>query len=298
MLSFTNARRPTPLKIAGLIHHAGDEHLGQQRQQAGTADAARLFSLPADHAISRLQGFLIDPHLFDGTDRGAHAVLDPRTFERRPGRTGTGDQPVCIAKHRLAVRAYVNEERKLRRLVHLRAEHACADISADIAGHTRQAIHLRPGMHDQSQLAGCNGRRMVDHRDERHQADGFRWDGQEEMDHRRIAGHGQLHDLLGIGLHLLAGGLQQLIDGADDQLLQFGQAVGLLSIDDARDHIFPARDLAVIVAGLRQHLAALQVYQPDGNRGRADIYGRAQVAIRMIARQKGQQLRRAVRSVP
>ena len=153
----------------------------------------------------------------------------------------------------------------------------------------------------QSQLAGSQDGHMVHHRHVGGQADRLRWDGQQQVDHRRIAGNRQFEHLRRDGADLLAGGLQQAIDRFDDQALHLGQVggcAGVAGIDDARDHVLAPGNLAVVVACLGQHLARGQIHQPYGNGRRADVDRRAQVAFGLIARQYGQELWRAVGLVP
>ena len=245
----------------------------------GAADPLGLLALAADHAVGRLQGVVVDPDFFDGAGRRPHAVLDARALERRAGRASAGDQPVGVAQHRLAVGAHVDEQRQLARLVHPGGEHARADVRADVAGDAGQAIHHRLRMRGQPQLAGGQGRHMIHDRDVRRQADAVGRDSQQQVDHGGVARDRQLEDLVGARADLLARGLQQPVDRADHQPLHLGQPVVPLGVDDAGDHVLAAGDLAVVVGGLRHHLAALQVHQPDGDGRRADVDRGAEVAV-------------------
>ncbi len=113
-----------------------------------------------------------------------------------------------------------------------------------------------------------------------------------------IAGDRQLEDLVRRCVHALAGVIQQPIDRVDHQTLHFDQPFISLGVDDAGDHVLAAGDLAVVVRGLGHDLTALEVHQPDGDGGGADVHRRAEVALGPVAGQEGQQLRWAVGAIP
>ena len=168
----------------------------------------------------------------------------------------------------------------------------------DIAGDTRQAVHNRLWVGDQPQLPGGQTRHVVDDGDVGRQPDGIGRDRQQQMDHGGVAGDRQLEHLFRRSADVPARGFQQPIDRADHQLLHLDQSFVPFGVDDAGDHILATGDLTIVVRGLRHHLAALQVHQPYGDGGCADVHGRAEVAIGAVAGQDGQQLGWTVGLIP
>ena len=131
------ARGKIRVQVAPFVDYACDEHLRQEREEPGTTEAARACFAAANDAIGRLVGSAADPDFFDGAHGRPHAVFDAGAFECRASRARAGDQPVGIAQHRLPIGAHVDEQGEIGRLVHARAQHACGDVGADIAGYPR-----------------------------------------------------------------------------------------------------------------------------------------------------------------
>ena len=80
---------------------------------------------------------------------------------------------------------------------------------------------------------------------------------------------------LRLGLHAVAGGDDQAIDGVQHAVTQLFRAAFLGRIHDSRDHIFAAGDLAVVFRDLCLDLPADQVHQPQRDGRGADIDGGA-----------------------
>ncbi len=78
----------------------------------------------------------------------------------------------------------------------------------------------------------------------------------------------------------LAGRLDQAVDGVQHQFAQLLPAAVLAGVDDARDHILAAGDLAVVFGDLGLHLPADQIDQPDGDGGGADVDRQLPTAVR------------------
>ena len=186
------------------------------------------------------------------------------------------------AKDGLAIGADIDEERQFFHLVHLRAQHPGADIGPYVTGDAGQAIDNRLRGRDEAQLRGGQHRHVVDDRHVRRQADRLGGDGQQQVDHRGVAGNCDLEYLVRGCACLLAGGPEQPIDRADDQGLHLGQVVALAGINDARDDVLAARDLTVIIGRLADYLSTQQIHQPDGDGSGADVDGRAVTAIRLV----------------
>ena len=121
------ARRDAPVDDAVLVDDAGEVHLRDDFDDAGAADArdaglrrrvgeSRVVrpEVAADHLVARLERHGIDAHALDRARRGALAAADLRAFERGPGRTRAGEQPVAIAEHDLGIGADVDQQRHFR----------------------------------------------------------------------------------------------------------------------------------------------------------------------------------------
>jgi hypothetical protein len=141
---------------------------------------------------------------------------------------------------------------------------------------------------------GCAQRwHVVDDGHKRRQADRLGRDAEQQVHHRRVAGDRDLGDLLGPRTGLLTGRFHQLVDGTRYQVLHFRQVVVLAGVDDARDDILAARNLAVVVRRLCYDLAAEQVDEPHRHGRGADVDSRAVVHSGLIAGQKRKHTRRA-----
>ncbi len=57
---------------------------------------------------------------------------------------------------------------------------------------------------------------------------------------------------------------------------QLVQPIVFPRVNDARDHIFPAADLPVVLGGGGQHLPAVESHQERADRRGADVEGQAQ----------------------
>ena len=176
------------------------------------------------------------------------------SLEGRPSRAGTRNQPGAVPQHDLTVRPDVDEQGQIASAAHIGADHAGRDISADVGGDTRQAVHRTLRVDPQPNLTGGEGSQLVDGRDEGHPADRRRGDTGEQVDHRAIPGHDCLVDLLGSDRPLARRLLHQPVERINHQMLQFLQAISLGSIDDARDHVLATGDLTVVVGRLSHHL--------------------------------------------
>ena len=113
------------------------------------------------------------------------------------------------------------------------ADGAGADIGADVAGDTGQAVHCGLRMDVQAQFGRLDARRLVDGRDEGRQPDGLRRQPQKQVDHGAVAGHGRLVDLARLHVGALRRLRQETVEGLQDKVLQFGQPVVLAGVDDA-----------------------------------------------------------------
>ena len=113
------------------------------------------------------------------------------------------------------------------------------------------------------------------------------------MHHDAVSHHYGLVNLLRFGFGSQAGGVDQLVDGFDHQLLQYALIMILAVVDDPRYHIFAMVDLLVVFGHLRVHLPGEQIGQPDGHGGGADIHRAApqRLVFREVDREQVEQAR-------
>ena len=232
----------------------------------------------ANHTIGWLIGLCsicaVDPNLFNGPLGGAHAVQHAGPLKGRASRAGASHQPFAAPQHSLAVGAHIQEQGEFLGLIHAAGQHAGADIGANITGYPWQAVHGSFGMKAQAEVCGCQQGRMVDGGDKRRQADTGCRDAKQQVDHGAVAGNGGFNNLLWLDVRgAFACPLDKLVYGLNDPVLHFLPAAIFAGIDDARDHIFAARNLAIVLSYLGCNFASDQVNQPHRHCGGANING-------------------------
>ena len=145
-------------------------------------------------------------------------MVNAGALEGRPGRAGTGHQPIAVAQHHLAVGADVQEEHRQPIAVGLHytaqpgSQHPRRDVRAHVAGDARQTVHGGLRVEVDAQLAGARRRILVRGRHVRRQTDAGRRQRQEQVLHGRVAGHHHFDDLLRLDLAEFADLGDQAVD--------------------------------------------------------------------------------------
>ncbi len=274
VIAFAHARRiQFGVDAATFIDYAGEEHLGQQGDQATATQTSGLDS--ANHAERGIIRIAIHPNFLDGAFGGAHPVEYASPLEGRPRRASASDQPIFGAKHCLTVGAHIQKEQHFFGIIHPRREHTSADVGADVAGHTGQAIDDGARVCVDAYIGGFQRGDVINAGDKGRQADTGRGDTQQQMDHGAVPGNGGFHNLSGIGSNAFTGAFNQFVDGTHHQIAHLFGAAFFPGDNDARNHIFAARNLLVIFGDLNTHFPGEQIYQPNRDGSGANIHRRA-----------------------
>ena len=165
-------------------------------------------------------------------------------------------------QNHLAVRANIQEKGEFVGVIHARRQDTRGDICAHIAGYSRQTIDRRLRVQAQTHIASIQEGYLINSSDKRRQPDRRRRYPKQQVNHGAVTGDGSFDNIHGLYLHALAGCLDQFVDRIQHQVAKFLGAIFFAGIDDARNDIFAARNLAVIFRHLRFHLSIQQVYQP------------------------------------
>ena len=104
------------------------------------------------------------------------------------------------------------------------------------------------------------------------------------MRHRRVAGDGDLLDLVELDAVTPLQLFEQVVDGLHDEALQAREAALSLREDDARDDVLAAGDLLVVGAGRVDHATRLEFDEIGHHRGGADVHGEAHALLAEGAR--------------
>ncbi len=153
--------------------------------QPAAADAARFG--PANHTKAGVEGFPVDPRLFDGALRGAHPVQHARSLEGRTRRARDGRQPFAVAQTISPLVPTSRKQGDRLGVVQPGGQHPRGDVRADVAGNAGQAVHCGVGIDRHPDILGPQGRDVIHRGDERRQADALRRDVEQQVHHRAVA---------------------------------------------------------------------------------------------------------------
>ena len=224
-------------------------------------------------------GRRIDPDALDGPTRRAHPATYAAPFEGRAGRGGAGHQPLTVADDHLAIGADIEEQANLLAVGDEGGlKQPRGDIAADIAADARREQHVGIGVHGQADLVPAQQGRTVDRRRVGLQADIFRIEPKQEVDHGRVADDDGVVDLGRVDGVVAAKVSDQAVEVGQDQVAKLLAPLGEFGVIDPADDVQAARDLAIVFGGRAQDMVARQVGQVDGAGGRSDVDGQAEGA--------------------
>ncbi len=268
---------------AGGLDRADAEQFGHEVNQRGAAESAR--REVADDVELHV---VVDDELVNRAVGGAHAEADARALERRPGGGRATDEPVLVADDQFAVRADVNGQRALRRLVHPGGEDHADGVRADEPGDVRKHVDHAVRVDAQPDVAAGDVGRAAEPGDVRRLRHELGVHAEKEMAHRGVAHHGRLVQVLAADAGGLAAFRDDLVQAADDLLLQFAEAVRVRGgVADAAHHVVAERDLRVGARRHRQLAAADEVHQEADDGRRPDVERDAEVLAGRVARFQG-----------
>ena len=228
--------------------------------------------IAADHFEARLKRRPVDPHPLDRARRGALAAGDLRALEGRAGRRGAGEQPLAIAEHDLGVGADVDEKRELVPEVRAFGEHDARRIGADMAGDAGQRIDEGAGRDVEAEFARARFVSRVDGQREGRAAELGRIEAENEMVHDRIADHRHFDDVAARNAGLPRGLADQRVHRLAHHARQLGVAARVHHhVGDAAHQVFAEADLRVHRPDGGDDLAAREIAEMGGDRGRADV---------------------------
>ena len=226
----------------------------------------------ADDFEARLEGLAVDAHAFDRSGRRALAAADLRALECGTRRAGAGDQPPAVAEHDFGVGADVHQQRHLLGEIRALGEHHARGVRADVTRDAGQHVDARVAVQFEVDDIRPQRERMIGGQRERRAAEFHRIDAEQQVMHDGIADQRRLEDVLvrnaRLARHVGREPAQRL---AHRRGHQRGAARIHHRIGDAAHQILAEADLRIHDARRGDDLAAAQIAQVRGDRGRADI---------------------------
>ena len=279
------AHRQSAVEHSVLVDDARQIHLGDDLDDPRAADAGDAGGgggrretglvgpeVGADHLEARLEGLAVDADAFDRAWCRALAAADLGALECRTRRAGAGDQPPAVAEHDFGIRADIHEQRHLLGEIRALGEHHSRGVRAHMTRDAGQHVNSCVAMQFEVDDIRPQRERMVDGQRERRAAEFHRIDAEQQMMHDRVADHGRFEDVFVRDARLARDvGREPAQRLAHRRRHQRGAARVHHRIGHAAHQILAEADLRIHDARRGDHIAAAQVAEVRGNRGRAHI---------------------------
>ncbi len=206
-------------------------------------------------------------------------LLTPPPFEGGAGGAGTGDQPLPVAEHDLAVGADVHEQRQLLRGVQPGRDDAGGDVAAHPAAYGRHETDAGARVQLEAKLAGQQRGRAGERGYVGLLAKVPRIDAEQEVGHHGVAGGHHLVEVDGrTAVRASSSSMSSLIVSTTS-CCRRARPWPALRVHDARDDIVAAGDLRVVGGGAVDHPPRAELHQVDDDARRPHVHGQAVLAV-------------------